>query len=178
MKNYIFLGLVIVLIGCTGEDVSDPTPETTTSVSESYSLSVVETAVDPNRAPIVQLIDVPETLVKPKLEIVKGYTDFSSATYAELQGNAPFALFFTADDCERCRGMHTFFKNNLGVLPNHTQILKVTWDAFPNLQTELNVRRPATMAFFKADGSSETLLAPPMERVIDFFETALPPGER
>ena len=181
MKNYyalVFGLLSVLLVGCSGDGDSVEVTETAEVADADYVLSVVETKVNPNQAPVVQLVDVPEAPVVPKFEVVQQYADFSSATYVELQGAAPFALFFTADDCERCRGMHTFFKNNLSVLPNHTQILKVQWDAFPNLQTELNVRRPATMVLFNADGSvNDTLLAPPLERIIDFFVESQPTSE-
>lgn len=180
-KNYasgfILLLVSVFVTGCFGG--GDETPiktqnSTETTSKNNFSLTVIESVVPKSPVPEQLFVeDIEDTTLVPKVELVKGYGDFSSAVFEELKGAGPLALFFTREDCERCDQMNDFFSRNLGALPNQTQILKVEWDKYPNLQTELNVRRPATMVFYKADGEvADTLLAPPIDRVIDFFSNA------
>jgi len=170
MKKFVVgLGCALFLVGCGAET---PTPEIEIPVEvpedSGFSLNVIEQPPAPERDTTFAEAVV-EVEPEPEFEIVKSFEDFSSASYDDLNNVSPFVLFFTKEDCERCDQMDQFFSRNLSTFPNHAQILRVMWDEFPNLQTDLNVRRPATMVFFQADGTTETLFAPPPDRVIQFF---------
>lgn len=180
-KNILSIATLVVvtllLTGCVGQKQISSTPaetvapETKTKADPQFSLYVVESPKPVAKAQNSDFVEkVVEPEIAPKVEIRRVYETFDSSLYADFQDEAAaFALFFTKDNCSRCADIDNFLSRNLSVMPNQTKILSVAWDEYPNLQTDFSVKRPATMVFFTPSGETESLFAPPTERVIEFF---------
>lgn len=179
-KKYILsvvvIALSLCLTGCSGVGQTDQTDtKEATEKASAFSLRAIASP-----APVVSTapdLFVESVVVEDQTEnyeLVKSYDLFSSILYDDLsKSGRSFALFFYQAENDRSEQMDTFFNRNLESLPNNTQILKVEWDKYVNLQTELEVRRPATMVFFGPDSEVQsTLLAPPIERIVEFFTEA------
>lgn len=179
-KKYILSSTVVVLslllTGCFNQEVKTQTETTETPQSKSnFSLRAIASPTPvASTAPDIFVEDVVVEDQGQDYELVKGYDLFSSIVYDDLKKSGkPFALFFYQAENDRSEQMDQFFSRNLESLPNNTQVLKVEWDKYVNLQTEFSVGRPATMVFFGSDSEVQsTLLAPPIERIIEFFTEA------
>ena len=127
MKKFILgFGCLLFLTGC-GNSNTDTPVESAALIEETvadFSLEVVQQKKAPENKNFVEEVAVVEA--PPAFEIVKSFEDFSSSGYDSLKGVAPFTLFFTQEDCERCDQMDQFFSQNLSTFPNPVSYTHLT----------------------------------------------------